>query len=334
MLNLLSTCAILVEALHDAIPAQVDTRCFCLQFLKQLRCMPPTHPPSRALSPRRPTNEDGTTCSTRPDRQNVTPPQKHPLGLIDGIIEESRHPLAPSPAKDRYGDSVGAGLPGPCNSAGSGTGNGVGASEGNSSSAAAAAGVGFRGVDDADQLVGNGGSEAGAASFHLPANPGRSSFGASTGGGGGGGASLFDMVMSGASSCSPQSSNGGAGSNGGRSRLSVAATTGARAEGGKPVASSLSGMLGGMRGRQPTSSSRDEEGCRVAARGAGVGQTSTEDWMAINLEKLSNFRVPETRMGFPEGGRQVRTCEANDVRLYYLASTMGDEEIVEARVCA
>ncbi|CAM9473135.1 unnamed protein product [Ectocarpus sp. 4 AP-2014] len=112
------------------------------------------------------------------------------------------------------------------------------------------------------------------------------------------------MVMSGASSCSPQSSIGGGGSNIGRSRLSVAAATGARAEGGKPVASSLSGMLGGMRGRQPAASSRDEEGCGVAARGAGVGQTSTEDWMAINLEKLSNFRVPETRMGFPEGGRE------------------------------
>ncbi|CAN0544305.1 unnamed protein product, partial [Ectocarpus sp. 8 AP-2014] len=126
-----------------------------------------------------------TTCSSRPDRQNVTPPQRHPLGLIDGIIEESRHPLAPSPAKDKDGDSVGAGLPGLCNSAGSGSGNGVVVASGSnsSSSSAAVAGVGIGRADGAERLVGDGGSEAGAASFHLHANPGRSSFGASTGGG-------------------------------------------------------------------------------------------------------------------------------------------------------
>ncbi|CAN0326282.1 unnamed protein product, partial [Ectocarpus sp. 12 AP-2014] len=78
-------------------------------------------PPSISCA-RGPPNEDDTTCSSRPDRQNVTPPQRHSLGLIDGIIEESRHPLAPSSAKDKDGDSVGAGLPGLCNSAGRGNG--------------------------------------------------------------------------------------------------------------------------------------------------------------------------------------------------------------------
>ncbi|CAN0081149.1 unnamed protein product, partial [Scytosiphon promiscuus] len=36
----------------------------------------------------------------------------------------------------------------------------------------------------------------------------------------------------------------------------------------------------------------------------GLGDGCNEDWMAINLEKLSNFRVPETRMGFPDGARE------------------------------
>lgn len=185
------------------------------------------------------------------------------------------------------------------------------------------------------------------------------------GGGGSGGASLFDMVMSRAS-CSSQSSNGGGGMSGGfsggsrgagggsigsngdgagngdgggggggqvmpgRNRLSVAATTGARAEGGKPVvASSLSGMLGSMRGQQPAlppqpmgnnNKATEDDGLAGGVRrggvnsgGAGAGGSS-EDWMAINLEKLSNFRVPETRMGFPDGAREVgmRTAKKED----------------------
>lgn len=104
------------------------------------------------------------------------------------------------------------------------------------------------------------------------------------------------------------------------SRLSVAATTRARAEGGKPVASSLSGMLGGMRGgRQPvhpSASSAGGAGSGTATdngRGAGgdISGGLDEDWMAMNLEKLSNFRVPETRMGFLEGAREVCVCRVS-----------------------
>ncbi|CAM9947287.1 unnamed protein product, partial [Hapterophycus canaliculatus] len=119
------------------------------------------------------------------------------------------------------------------------------------------------------------------------------------------------MVMSGAS-CSSQSSSGGGGGGGGRggiggrNKLSIAATAGARAEGGKPTTSTLSGILGGMRGGQAaqTENSKCFDSIGVAGGGGGGGGGSNEDWMAINLEKLSNFRVPETRMGFPDGARE------------------------------
>lgn len=155
------------------------------------------------------------------------------------------------------------------------------------------------------------------------------------GGGGGGGASLFDMVMS-RSSCSPSpaaaaggaaidflngdvsiSSREGKGDGhhynppqqvaaGSRNKLFARQT----AEGGKvggrdapSSSSSLSGMLhalkktkGGERGEGEKGEGRYENG------GKRDSLSREKDWMAINLEKLSSFRIPETRMGFPEGG--------------------------------
>lgn len=138
------------------------------------------------------------------------------------------------------------------------------------------------------------------------------------------------MVMSGAS-CSSLSSNGGGvglegggggsgvgvgggdGGGGGRKGLSVA--TSGRAEGGKVgnLSSSVSGLMQGWRekgaegmGEAPATEKLEAAGTAGASRKFGVkAVSSNDDWMAINLEKLSSFRVPETRMGFPDGAREV-----------------------------
>ena len=301
----------------------------------------------------RSTGGSGARHSERPGRQNISPPKRHPLGLIGGLIEESHHPAVPSKeagSKEEGEDDGDAaafeGRMSLCNSAGSdNSGNAIVADD-------------SRGGVNAVGVVGR--SESGGFS-RGQTRPGEASLGTSRGGGSGGGggssgsgsagASLFDMVMSGASCSSQPSSNGGSGGGGrgggvdtgdggggrersaGTNRLSVAATTGGRAEGGKPIAaSSLSGILGGMRGgrRQqqqpqlahPPVASAGSSGSMATDNGrfgglAGRGTTAgadigggggglDEDWMAMNLEKLSTFRVPETRMGFPEGAREVQ----------------------------
>lgn len=152
------------------------------------------------------------------------------------------------------------------------------------------------------------------------------------GGGGGGGASLFSMVMSGATSSSTSSCLRGArddaaGGGGGASGLLRYSSS--RAKGGtvKSVTSTLSGMLrrrtdkavasvavysdradGMLQQQQPecedTLLMMAAPSCKGAREGGGgvITRDSGDDWMAMNLEKLSSFRVPETRMGFPESG--------------------------------
>lgn len=251
-------------------------------------------------------------------RRNATPPQGHP---VDFIVDESRHPAVPSPAKtveDHAAAAIG-GLSSVRNSAGGRDSAVPRDSRSSSGSAGVRAGV----WEVGQEPVGGGGGDSGGGAGEDTAVPSRQQIGsenmspgASRGGGGvtgvRGSASLFDMVMSGAS-CSSQSSStggggggsGGRGDTGARKKLSIAAATGGRAEGGKPTTSTLSGILGGMRGGQapPMDGIKGFDSIGVAG-GAGIGG-SNEDWMAINLEKLSTFRVPETRMGFPDGAREV-----------------------------
>lgn len=297
----------------------------------------------------RSTSDSGARHPERPSRQNITPPKRHPLGLIGGLFDESRRPADPSKEGEegKEEDAVAVeGHPGLCNSAGShDSGDAVVANDSSGGGGVHTEGMTRQDYEESSpRLVGSDGGGNGGF-FNRQTKLGGSSFGASRGGGGSGGgnASLFDMVMSGASCSSQPSFDGGGGgdtgsgvgsgienSGGGSSSVfgsarerntgtNRLATAGARAEGGKPiVASSLSGILGGMRGgpQQPahapgagsSGSMATDNGGLAVGRGASGGLD--EDWMAMNLEKLSNFRVPETRMGFPEGAREVLVLDA------------------------
>lgn len=126
------------------------------------------------------------------------------------------------------------------------------------------------------------------------------------------GVSLFHMVMSRASCSASSSSALGEGSVGaeGIGEVSKNLSEGGR-KGGRIATSSLSSLL---RSRRESAGaelgddnlSRGGELYRRKKNGGGGGSTE-EDWMAMNLEKLSSFRVPETRIGFSssEGDRKV-----------------------------
>lgn len=123
------------------------------------------------------------------------------------------------------------------------------------------------------------------------------------------GVSLFHMVMSRASCSASSSSAVGEGSVGGEGigGVSKNLSEGGRKR-GRIATSSLSSLLRGRRESARTELGDDNlsRGGELCRRKKNVGSTE-EDWMAMNLEKLSSFRVPETRMGFPssEGVRKV-----------------------------
>lgn len=120
------------------------------------------------------------------------------------------------------------------------------------------------------------------------------------------GVSLFHMVMSRASSSSVVGEGGVGGE--GIGGVSKTLSEGGR-KGGRISTLSLSSLLRDRRESAGAELGDDNlsRGGELCKRKKNAGSTE-EDWMAMNLEKLSSFRVPETRMGFPssEGDRKVR----------------------------